>query len=259
MRREGRGGLGKVLFGRTWTEWLPIHAWLIEHREGLIVVDTGETARTSEPGYFPRWQPYFKLAVRMKVSPEEEIGQQIRSLGFDPHEVRKVILTHLHTDHAGGLHHFPNSEILVSGDEYRNAKGFRGMLQGYLPNRWPEWFEPKSIPFERKAFGPFEESFEATRSGDIAIVRTPGHTLHHLSVFVEISGIFYFLAGDTSYTEELLLIRQTDGVSPSPEIAIKTLDKITRFAQEETMVYLPTHDPKTEDRFRRSIPLKPSP
>jgi hypothetical protein len=53
-RREGNGGIGKVLFGRVWTDWLPIYAWVIEHVEGMIVVDTGETARTSESGYFPR-------------------------------------------------------------------------------------------------------------------------------------------------------------------------------------------------------------
>ncbi len=51
--RRRRGGLVRALMDRTWTEWLPIYAWAIEHPEGPIVVDTGETARTSEPGYFP--------------------------------------------------------------------------------------------------------------------------------------------------------------------------------------------------------------
>ena len=95
---------------REWTEPLPIYAWLIEHPEGLIVVDTGETARAGEPGYFPRWHPYFKLAVREWVQPEDEIGPRLRALGFSPDDVRWVILTHLHTDHAGGLAHFPRSD-----------------------------------------------------------------------------------------------------------------------------------------------------
>ena len=43
-----------VLLGTIWLEPIPIYAWAIEHNEGVIVVDTGETARTSEPGYFPR-------------------------------------------------------------------------------------------------------------------------------------------------------------------------------------------------------------
>ena len=43
---------------RNWTDPMPIYAWLIEHPEGLIVVDTGESARVNEPGYPPRWHPY---------------------------------------------------------------------------------------------------------------------------------------------------------------------------------------------------------
>ena len=53
-----------ILRDPTWTEPLPIYAFVIEHPEGLIVVDTGETARVAEPGYFPWWHPYFRFAVR---------------------------------------------------------------------------------------------------------------------------------------------------------------------------------------------------
>ena len=36
-------------------------------------MDTGETARTGDPGYFPRWHPYFRLAVRLDVTPEQAL------------------------------------------------------------------------------------------------------------------------------------------------------------------------------------------
>ena len=256
-RQEGKGGLGKVLWGKEWTEWLPIYAWVIEHKEGLIVVDTGETAQTSEAEYFPRWQPYYKLAVRMNVSPDQEIGPQMKELGFDPADVRQVILTHLHTDHAGGMHHFPNSEFFVSEKEYQNALGLPGMIQGYLPHRWPEWFAPKFIQFEPADWGPFEKSHPVTKDGDVIVVSTPGHTPNHTSLIVKVNGISYFLAGDTSYTQELLLEKHPDGVSPNPEIARKTLDKILQYANSEPTVYLPTHDPNSEDRLKNKKFLIP--
>jgi N-acyl homoserine lactone hydrolase len=109
QRRRRLGGLARVILDRTWTEWLPIYAWAIEHPEGAIVVDTGETARTSEPDYFPQWHPYYRFAVRMDVTPEQEIGPQLRRIGLEPEEVRTLVLTHFHSDHTGGLHHFPNS------------------------------------------------------------------------------------------------------------------------------------------------------
>ena len=87
---RGRGALRPyiTILDTTWTEPLPIYAWVIEHPEGLIVVDTGETARVAEPGYFPWWHPYYKLGVREWVRPEEEIGPQLRALGFAPADVR---------------------------------------------------------------------------------------------------------------------------------------------------------------------------
>lgn len=257
LRREPNGGLSALLFGRNWTSWLPIYAWAIEHSEGVIVVDTGETARTAQSGYFPRWQPYYRLAVQMDIAPEQEIGSQLRQVGIDPAQVSKVILTHLHTDHAGGLHHFPNSQILVSEDEYQGAKGFVGKVQGYLPHRWPDWFEPQPIEFDRKTVGSFERCYAATQSGDVIIVPTPGHTPNHCSVIVTSEDAHYFLAGDTSYTEAMLLEQHPDGVSPDADVATETLKRILDYAEREPTVYLPTHDPNSAKRLRNKTILTP--
>jgi hypothetical protein len=61
---------------------LSIYAFAIEHPEGVIVVDTGETARTSETDYFPSWHPYFRYGLREWVAPEDEIGPQLQRLGI---------------------------------------------------------------------------------------------------------------------------------------------------------------------------------
>ena len=67
-QREGMGRgkrrLMNTFLDRQWTDPLPILAWAVEHPEGVIVIDTGETARTSEAGYFPRWHPYFRTGLR---------------------------------------------------------------------------------------------------------------------------------------------------------------------------------------------------
>jgi glyoxylase-like metal-dependent hydrolase (beta-lactamase superfamily II) len=105
---HGRRRLLHAILDRQWTETLPIYAFAIEHPEGVIVVDTGETARAAQPGYFPRWHPGLR-AFREWVEPDQEIGPQLAALGIRPSDVRWVVMTHLHTDHAGGLHHFPDN------------------------------------------------------------------------------------------------------------------------------------------------------
>ena len=163
-----------------------------------------------------------------------------------------MILTHLHTDHAGGLHHFPRSEILVSDEELALAKGFAGRLRGYLPNRWPQWFAPRSIDFEPKALGPFDRSHLVTSDGTVVVVPTPGHTRARFVVVVD-GDVNYFLAGDTTYTQQSLVEEQVDGVSPSEAVSLLTMQRIVRYARSQPMIYLPAHDPESGDRLAKRI------
>jgi glyoxylase-like metal-dependent hydrolase (beta-lactamase superfamily II) len=238
-QRVGTGGAlrpVKMLTDRQWTEWLPILAWLIEHPEGLIVVDTGETARAMQPDYFPRWHPYYRFAMRLAVRPEDEIGPRIRALGFDPRDVRWVVLTHMHTDHAGGLAHFPDSEILVTHEEWEYATGRRGRLRGYPNRRWPDWLHPSLV----------SAPDALTAAGDVRMEPTPGHTPGHMSVLVETSGAPVILAGDTSYDDRMIL----DGLSPDAQTALATLAKLRALVDERGAVYLPSHDPRAVDRLQ---------
>ncbi len=185
----------------------------------------------------------------MDVKPEEEIGPRLRDMGIREGDVRTLVLTHFHTDHAGGLHHFPQSRILVSGEELRLASGLSGKLQGYLPDRWPHWFNPTPVAYGGQCFGTFERSFSVTDAGDVVIVPTPGHTPHHLSVVVQDEDVNYFLAGDTSYSQELLQRRVPDGVSPNADTTLSTMDRILGLARERPLVYLPSHDGDSANRL----------
>jgi N-acyl homoserine lactone hydrolase len=237
-----------MLFDNDWSEWLPIYSWVIEHDEGIIVVDTGETSRVHERGYPPRWHPFYRRAVHFSVHPEEELGPQLRGLGIGPRDVRQVVITHLHTDHAGGLHHVTGSRVWVARGELERASGMRGRVLGYLPHRWPKWWLPDFIQFERRSFGPFAEAMPLTKRGDVLIVPTPGHTPNHVSVVVS-GDVSFLLAGDTSYNQRLLLEEKSDGVSPDPEVTRRTLATILALAHERPLVYLPSHDPESAARL----------
>jgi glyoxylase-like metal-dependent hydrolase (beta-lactamase superfamily II) len=252
---QGRGrGLSRrlrIFADRDWTEWLPTYAWLIDHPEGVIVVDTGQGTHLLESAQ--SLNPYHRWEVMFRIERDEEIGPQLRALGIGPGDLKRVVLTHLHIDHDGGLAHFPHSDILVSRGELRMASGWMGRMRGYLPNRWPSWFNPVPLDLAPEAFGPFAASKRLTTAGDVVAVATPGHTPDHLSVVVEDHGTTYFLAGDTSYDQRLMLAGRVDGVSADDDVAEATLRAISQFAKSRQLVYLPTHDPESAARLAGRI------
>ncbi len=249
-----------VLADHAWTEWLPTYAWIVDHSDGIILVDTGQGAHLLE--HARSWHPYIRYAVDFRLTPEEELGPRLRALGIRPRDIRRVVLTHLHMDHDGGLVHVtgegaPRADVLVARGELECAAGILGRLRGYLPNRWPKGFAPTPLDFTDGPFGtggsPEQRAFGASRritaSGDVVAVATPGHTRHHLAVLIWEGATAVLLAGDASYSEALLRARRVDGVSPDAGTSRGTLDGISRFAAAHPTIFLPSHDPESAARL----------
>ena len=245
---KGRGhGFIDIFRDSNWTDWVPTFAWAIEHPEGVIVVDSGQGTYLLDHGR--SLHPYVRWEVGFQIEPEQEIGPQLRALGIGARDVKKVVLTHLHMDHDAGLAHFPDTEIIVTAGEYARGRGLLGQIRGYLPQRWPKWFDPTPIELPKEKFGSFDRSLRLTKAGDVVAVATPGHTPNHMSVIVLDGDTAIFLAGDTSYNQALMLSGTPDGVGSDRELSIATLNAIKTFAQSRPMIYLPTHDPQSALRL----------
>lgn len=238
-----------VLADRNWAPRLPILCFAIEHPDGTIVVDTGESSRANDPGYQPRWHPFVRTSERRWVEPAEEMGPQLQSYGIEPDSVERVVMTHMHGDHAGGLSHFPNARILMSATEASMATAKAGPLNGYLNMHYPDWLEPTAIEIDAEPWECFAASFPLTRDGAVRLIPTPGHTKGHVSVVVEQSDRVILLTGDATYSERALHEGIVDGVAQDEKAHRRSTKLLRELCERRPVVVAPTHDPETRKRL----------
>ncbi len=253
---KGKGAMRLInaLSDRRFSNWLPIYCTVIEHPEGLIVIDTGIPATANDPVYFPPHIRLLQRAAPFQITPEQEIGAQMRARGLDPREVRWVISTHLHQDHDGGMQHFPNAEFLIGREEWAAGAGWGGRMNGYFNGRWSN-ISPRLIDFTGRAYHSFGRSEAVTQAGDIRLVPTPGHSKGHLSVVIEQGDQIIFVAGDAAYTQDLLINDVIDGVGPDPDAQHETHRRILELAARVPTIFLPSHDPEAEDRLAKRLTI----
>lgn len=95
-----------LLTSRQWTEPRPINVYVIEHRDGLVVFDTGQDrASVTEPDYFPGGATgvLYRRLARFEIRPDQTLSAGLDGLGYSADDVGTAVVSHLHQDHIGGL------------------------------------------------------------------------------------------------------------------------------------------------------------
>lgn len=245
-KRTGWIGMIEFILDKKFTEWMPIWVLVIEHPEGIFVIDTGENANVNNPGYFKssggfaNW--FDTTQFKFKVDRDEEIDRQLQSLGISIKDVKKVILTHLHLDHIDGLRYFPETPVLVNKAEWE--KPF-----GDLPKLYPDWFQPALVDLN-ESFDVFDEAFYITETKDIALVRTPGHTWHHCSVVLKTKECYLFFAADVCYSQRQLIENKYSGTNASHKLAKNTYSKLRSFCSDKQVLFIPSHEAEAAQRLK---------
>jgi 4-pyridoxolactonase len=215
----------------------PVYSVLIEHPDGLFMFDSGydlELVNEVLPFELP------------EQTPEQTVPAQLAKCGFKPEDVDALINSHLHFDHCGANKHLPKATTYLHRDELRQA-------------RTPEPFE--RLGYADKGFDHAGASFSLLE-GDVEFAKgihlfhTPGHTVGHYSLLVELEGSrpLLFMA-DVSYTTAAYANDQQAGFHNNPVDGVRSIRRIKRLAKEWDAQVIFTHD---MDEFK-TYALAPEP
>ncbi|MBB3917597.1 N-acyl homoserine lactonase family protein [Rhizobium fabae] len=149
---------------------VPTTAAVIVHpAHGIIVWDTGINDAVADPDR-EYWGPGLKQAFGTHgFTRGHAIDAQLDGLGIKPSDVKYVIYSHLHLDHAGGMSYFPNATHVVQRDEIRYA---------LWPDAWtrPVYCQNDFKDIHKLNFFELEGDCDLFSDGSLYLMRAPGHS-----------------------------------------------------------------------------------
>jgi glyoxylase-like metal-dependent hydrolase (beta-lactamase superfamily II) len=176
------------------------HCLLVETDAGLTLVDTGIGIDdvVNPPGSLPR---VFHRVTNPALDIAETAARQVVELGYQPEDVRHIVLTHLDLDHAGGLRDFPHAKVHVYKEELRNAtaQANRADRARFRTAQWahgPDW---QTYDTEGEQWYGLDAVQQLKGPADILFVPLGGHTLGHAGVAVKTGDKWLLHCGDAYF------------------------------------------------------------
>ena len=186
--------------------------WVIENGTRTILVDSGyDTAEAEARGRPIRLEPHHALAP----------------LGIAPEAVDTLIVTHLHYDHAGGLHLFPNATLHIQAAEMTYANGQHWDLQ------WPI-------------------DGDAEIADGITVHCIGGHSRGLQVVRVRTEAGWMVLASDASHFYENIRRRQPFPIVVDVEAMLEGFKTLEHLASTPDLI-IPGHDPIVRTAFPQGV------
>ena len=216
---------------------IPVYCILINNPEkGWILFDTG----CHPDGMKGRWSPMSVKVAPYYYSDEQLLVNQLKKVGLEPGDIKTVVLSHMHCDHAGGLFLFKDTaEVWLNQDEF-----MRSLLLVYSsqdPNAAGGTCKADVIePVQKYRFLGNKDYCIAP---GVELLYTPGHSAGMMALMVHLSNETYIFPVDSLHmTENYGPPARLSSIIADSAACIASIDKIRELAERHKAKVVFPHD-----------------
>ncbi len=218
----------------------PYFVYVVKHPEGVVLFDSG-----AHPDFAT--DPVGRMGAAaedfvVKVGAGDAIEPVLARIDLTPDDIDLVVQSHLHFDHAGGLHAFPRTPVMVQRAELEFAADPPADQRDiYIADDFAPVDDWRLLDGDEDVFG----------DGRLTVVATPGHTKGHQSLLVRLDdGRAIFLLADAAYLLEKMRMRRPPGVLWDEGAMLNTWDRVEALEREHGAFLITTHDLDYEERIK---------
>jgi N-acyl homoserine lactone hydrolase len=173
-------------------------AVIVHPAHGVVLWDTGINDAIADPD---RRDAYWGQNLVAAFGPrafrrEHAVDVQLETLGIKPKDVRYVVYSHFHLDHAGGMSYFPDAIHVAQRDEIRYA---------LWPDSWtrPVYCQKDFRDIRQLNILEIDGDFDLFDDGTLRLLKTPGHSPGHQVLIVNLANRGRVcLAADTGHRRD---------------------------------------------------------
>lgn len=236
------GPAGGFLAGASGELRVPVPSFLVDHPKGKLLFDTG---MHPDAGRDPSARLGLAASIfKVHFEPGEDVAGRLAVLGVDPGEIRFIVNSHLHFDHAGGNATIPDARLIVQRAEWQAGQDPDLAASNYFDRKdYDCGHEVQTVSGEHDVFG----------DGRVTCVPTYGHTPGHQSLRVRLdSGREVVLTGDACYLRRTLEELHLPAVVHDPEAMLASLRRLRAMRDAGAAIFF-GHDPE----FWATVPQAP--
>ncbi len=177
---------------------IPVTFFVIKHGKDWVAFDTGNNAMVAKDPVAYWGEPVTKAYFPV-MKDYEEFQVQVKKLGITPKDIKAVIISHGHLDHAGAIDNFKGTNVPIYLQKKELELIKKAVASGAKTAYIPEDFKVMDQLNIKTVEGVFDVFGDQT----VVAFPTPGHTEGHQSLLVKPSvGKSLILAADAMYTLE---------------------------------------------------------